>query len=156
MRAVDNIATTGGKVSPARAVSPATMRTLRSPDVDWEPPYRANPRPLDREQEAVATLAHRADILKRCVVLGCILAAVPLAILGYSTVEEVQLSRLHAASIQMSAVVGVVPPVAILWYAIGPLSRVLLAVALRFWIPSLSTTMGVSRESLFELTDAWE
>lgn len=110
----------------------------------------------DREREAAAELRKRARSVRLRSAATCMLAPLLAAYPGYFLLQTLQ-SRLHGgvASPVVSALLGVVVPLALGLRATAKLTRRLLLRARDPWVAELATTYRVPRQDLVKYTTSW-
>jgi hypothetical protein len=119
-----------------------------------------NPSPAiaaaDREREAAAELRTRARGVRLRSAATCMLAPLLAAYPGYFLLQTLQ-ARLHGgvASPIVSALLGVVVPLALGLRATAKLTRRMLRRCRDPWLTELATTHRVPRQELVKYTTSW-
>ena len=110
----------------------------------------------DREREAAAELRKRARGVRLRAAATCLIAPLLAAYPGYFLLQTLQ-SRLHGgvASPYVSALLGVVVPLALGLRATAKLTRRLLLRARDPWLTEIATTHRVPRQELVKYTSSW-
>lgn len=116
-------------------------------------PYRSpEPPEPDRETPAIAELERRVRRARSAMIVGILAAALPLCLMGYVTVHEMQLASLGAANLYVNGFVGCGIPLLAAFKAADRLVPAVVSRLVARWLPEIAERHGVMLENLAEYT----